>query len=157
MKKTNAMRILDKEKIEYEISEYKVDEEDLSAVHAADELGVSVKIVYKTLVLQGKNNNYMVACIQGDSAIDLKKLAKLAGEKKVELIKQKDLIALTGYMRGGVSPIGMKKKYSTYLDESMFEHKKIYFSAGERGKQIITAPEYLKKVVDGIVGDIQEA
>lgn len=156
MKKTNAMRLLDKEKIDYRVSQYPVDESDLSAVHAAEALGADIKQVYKTLVLQGKSGGYMVACIQGDAAIDLKKLAKIAGEKNVEMIKQKDLQGLTGYMRGGVSPLGMKKKYPTFLDETMFSQTEIYFSAGERGKQIILAPELLKKMVDGVSGDIQE-
>lgn len=147
MKKTNAMRLLDQKKIEYDTTEYRVDESDLSATHAAQMLGVDVKYVYKTLVLKAKNGDLLVACLPGAKEVDLKALAKLSGHKKIEMIKMKDLIELTGYIRGGVSPIGMKKNYPTYLDESMFELDKIYFSAGERGKQIHMDPSSLEKLL----------
>ncbi|MCT4663233.1 MAG: Cys-tRNA(Pro) deacylase [Tissierellales bacterium] len=148
MKKTNAMRLLDQKKVEYKTTEYKVDEADLSATHAAKMLGVDVKLVYKTLVLRAKNGDILIACIPGAEEIDLKALAKTSGHKKIEMIKMKELLGLTGYIRGGVSPLGMKKQYKTYLEESMFELENIYFSAGERGKQIYMSPSKLEKVLN---------
>jgi len=153
MKKTNAMRILDSKKISYEMTTYLVDEKDLSAIHAAEMLGVNVKYVYKTLVLRTKNNDIIVVCLPGAKEINLKSLAKCAGFKKVEMVKMKEIQDLTGYIRGGVSPLGMKKSYDTYLDESMFELDKIYFSAGERGKQIYMNPKDLKNILDAKTGN----
>lgn len=148
MKKTNAARILDKHKIYYEIVEYRVDEEDLSALHVAHDTGQDVKSIFKTLVCVDENNIPLVACIPGDDELDLKALAKLAGIKKCTMIPMKDLLKLTGYMRGGCSPFGMKKQYRTFFDESAFEHEKIFVSAGVRGKQLLIEPKVLLDLLD---------
>ena len=114
--KTNVMRLLDKAKISYEAKEYPVDENDLSGSHVADLLGVDHGSMFKTLVLKGDKTGYLVCCIPVDGEVDLKKAAKAAGDKKVEMLPMKDLLAVTGYIRGGCSPIGMKKRFPTYLD-----------------------------------------
>ena len=118
MVKTNAMRMLDKAKIEYRTKEYEVDENDLSGSHAADMMGVDHGSVFKTLVLKGEKMGYLVCCIPVDAELDLKKTARAAGDKKVEMIHMKDLLAVTGYIRGGCSPIGMKKQFPTFVEES---------------------------------------
>lgn len=115
--KTNVMRLLDAAKIPYEAKSYPVDEEDLSGSHAADMMGVDHGSMFKTLVLKGEKTGYLVCCIPVDDEVDLKKAARAAGDKKVEMIHMKDLLPVTGYIRGGCSPIGMKKKFPTYLDE----------------------------------------
>lgn len=138
--KTNVMRLLDAAKIHYEEKEYPVDENDLSGSHAADLMGVDHGSMFKTLVLKGEKTGYLVCCIPVDGEVDLKKAAKAAGDKKVELLPMKDLLATTGYIRGGCSPIGMKKKFPTYIDESANGYEKIAVSAGQRGMQIILSP-----------------
>ncbi|MEF9940411.1 MAG: Cys-tRNA(Pro) deacylase [Clostridium sp.] len=143
MTKTNVMRLLDAANIAYEAGEYEVDEEDLSGSHAADQMGVDHDTMYKTLVLKNDKNAYLVCCIPVDEELDLKKVAKAAKDKKVELIPMKDLLALTGYMRGGCSPIGMKKKFSTYIEETAVLYERIMVSAGMRGVQISINPEDL--------------
>lgn len=148
MTKTNVMRLLDAAGIEYESGEYEVDEEDLSGSHAADMLGVDHDSMYKTLVLKGEKTGYLVCCIPVDEELDLKKTAKAAGDKKVELIHMKDLLGLTGYIRGGCSPIGMKKKFPTYIEETAVLYDRIYISAGMRGVQVALNPEQLAEYIE---------
>lgn len=143
MTKTNVMRLLEAVGITYEAGEYEVDEDDLSGSHAADALGVDHDTMYKTLVLKSDKNTYLVCCVPVDEELDLKKAAKAAGEKKVDLIAMKDLLPLTGYMRGGCSPIGMKKKFPTYIEETATLYDNILVSAGQRGVQVSLNPNAL--------------
>ena len=129
MKKTNAARMLDKLKITYELIEYQIDESDLSAVHLAETAGIPISLVFKTLVLEGDKNGNLVCIIPGGDEIDLKKAAIASSNKKVAMIKMKDLEPLTGYIRGGCSPLGMKKQFPVYMDENAFNHPLIYISA----------------------------
>jgi len=152
--KTNAMRQLDSAGIEYEMAEYAVDESDLSAVHAAEELGVSEDEIFKTLVTRGDNGLLSVFVIPSAASLDLKKAAAVSGNKKIEMIHVKEIFDLTGYIRGGCSPIGMKKQYPTYIDETAVLFDKIYFSAGKRGVQIILSPEILADFVGAEFADI---
>lgn len=140
MKKTNAARIFDRLKISYELIEYEVDESDLSAVHLAETAGIPIDQVYKTLVLEGDKNGNFVCIIPGDAEIDLKKAAIASLNKKVALIPMKDLEPLTGYIRGGCSPLGMKKNFPVYIDDAAFNQNFIYISAGARGMQIKLSP-----------------
>lgn len=151
MKKTNAARILDRLKIKYELKTYKVDLNDLSAVHVAQDAGMNIKTVFKTLVARSDKNDIVMACIPGDDELNLKKLAKASNHKKVEMIHVKELQALTGYIRGGCSPLGAKKDYPVYLDESALNWDKIAISAGTRGEQILIAPQDLIKAVNATV------
>ena len=157
MKKTNVMRILDKNKILYKINEYEYDESDLSAIAMADKTGINVDRIFKTLVLLGDKTGYLVACISGEQELDLKKLAKVSKNKRVEMIHMKDLLRITGYMRGGCSPLGMKKTFPTYMGESCLDFKNICISGGKRGLQIEISPknliEILKIHVDNISVD----
>ena len=143
MTRTNVIRLLDAAGIEYEAGEYEVDENDLSGSHAADMMGVDHDSMFKTLVLRGEKTGYLVCCIPVDEELDLKKVAKAAGDKKVEMIHMKELLPLTGYIRGGCSPIGMKKKFPTYIEETAVLFDKIAVSAGMRGVQILIDPEQL--------------
>lgn len=152
--KTNAMRQLDAAGIEYEMAEYDVDESDLSGVHAAEELGVSEDEVFKTLVTRGYNNLLSVFVIPSGANLDLKKAAAASGNKRIEMIHVKELFDLTGYIRGGCSPIGMKKQYPTFIDETAVLFDKIYFSAGKRGVQIILSPETLADFIGAEFADI---
>ena len=145
--KTNAARLLDKAKIAYELIPYEVDEADLSAVHVAASLGEDVNCVFKTLVLHGDKSGYFVCVIPGENEIDLKLAAKVSGNKKCDLIPVKELLPLTGYIRGGCSPIGMKKQFPTYIHETCMQHPYIYISAGVRGLQLKLAPQDLIKEV----------
>ncbi len=145
--KTNVMRLLDAAGIAYSSVEYPVDENDLSGVHVAAVLGQDVDTVFKTLVLKGEKTGYLVCCIPVAEELDLKKAARAAGDKKVEMIPMKDLLAVTGYIRGGCSPIGMKKKFPTYIEETAVLFDEIAVSAGVRGAQIIINPEQLKEYV----------
>jgi len=143
MKKTNAARILDRLKISYELIEYEVDESDLSAVHVAATAGIQIDQVYKTLVLEGDKTGHFVCIVQGGDEIDLKKAALASSNKKVAMIPMKDIEPLTGYIRGGCSPLGMKKNFPVYIDTSAFDQPVIYISAGVRGMQIKLAPDDL--------------
>lgn len=154
MKKTNAMRILDRNKIPYVINEYEYDEADLSAVAMAKKTNVDIDRIFKTLVLLGDKTGYLVACISGESELDLKKLAKISKNKKVEMIHMKDLLKITGYMRGGCSPLGMKKSFPTYMGNSCLNFETIVISGGKRGMQIEIDPNKLIKVLDIHVDDI---
>ena len=141
--KTNVARLLDKAKIAYELIPYEVDENDLSAVHVAASLGENIEQVFKTLVLHGDKSGYFVCVIPGEHEVDLKMAAKVSGNKKCDLIPMKELLPLTGYIRGGCSPIGMKKHFPTYIHHTAGQFDHIYVSAGQRGLQIRIAPEDL--------------
>lgn len=156
MKKTNAARILDRLKINYELVEYHADPDDLSAVHLAESSGLPLENIYKTLVLQGDKNGIFVCLIPGGNEIDLKKAAMVSSNKKAALIKMKDLEPLTGYIRGGCSPLGMKKNYPIYLDESAFKLNIIYVSAGVRGLQIKITPSDLSTATHAAKADLTE-
>jgi len=147
MKKTNAARILDKHKIPYEVVEYKVDENDLSALHVAQDTRTDIKTIFKTLVTVDEKNQPIVACIAGDEELDLKALAKVAGVKKCTMIPLKDVLKVTGYVRGGCSPFGMKKQYRTFVDEDALLHVKILVSAGVRGQQLLLSPKEFEKAL----------
>ena len=145
--KTNAARLLDKAKIAYELIPYEVDENDLSAIHVADSLGENIEQVFKTLVLHGDKNGHFVCVIPGEHEVDLKLAAKASGNKKCDLITMKELLPLTGYIRGGCTPIGMKKPFPTYIHESCLNYPYIYISAGQRGLQLKLDPNDLIKEV----------
>ena len=145
--KTNAARLLDKAKIPYELIPYEVDENDLSAIHVADSLGENIEQVFKTLVLHGDKNGYFVCVIPGEHEVDLKLAAKASGNKKCDLIPMKELLPLTGYIRGGCTPIGIKKTFPTYIHESCLNYPYIYISAGQRGLQLKLDPNDLIKEV----------
>lgn len=152
--KTNVMRLLDKAKIKYEAKEYPVDENDLSGSHAADLMGVDHGSMFKTLVLKGEKTGYLVCCIPVDGEVDLKKAAKAAGDKKVEMLPMKELLPTTGYIRGGCSPIGMKKRFPTYLDRSAMNYEAIAVSAGMRGVQVVLSPRDLGDYVGAKIADL---
>ncbi|AFQ46401.1 Cys-tRNA(Pro) deacylase [Desulfosporosinus meridiei] len=152
--KTNAARILDKNRIPYELKEYVVDESDLSAVTVANKVGLSIEQVYKTLVARGDKTGVIVACIQGDHELYLKGLAALSGNKKVEIVSLKEVLPLTGYIRGGVSPIGMKKSYPVYIDSSITNQEKVSVSAGLRGFQLYLNPHDLISITKAHLGTI---
>ena len=137
MNKTNAMRQLDAAKIKYEICEYEVDENDLSGTHIADQIGLPYEQVFKTIVTRGDKTGYLVFCIPCHKEIDLKAAASATGNKRVEPIHVKELLGLTGYIRGGCSPVGMKKKFATMFDQSALTQEKITVSAGVRGMQLL--------------------
>jgi Cys-tRNA(Pro)/Cys-tRNA(Cys) deacylase len=141
MKKTNAARILDGLKISYELREYEVDEDDLSALSVAHKVNLPIEQVFKTLVLRGDKNGVVVACVPGNAELDLKALAVVSGNKKVEMVNIKELLQLTGYIRGGCSPIGLKKPYPVYLHESAKDFLFISISAGIRGCQVLIAAD----------------
>ena len=152
---TNAMRLLKQASIPFDTSEYEVDESDLSGVHAAAMLGIDPDCMFKTLVARGdKKGGLYVFCIPVAEELDLKKCASAVGEKKIEMVHVKELLGLTGYIRGGCSPIGMKKKYPTYIDETAILFDQIYVSAGMRGQQIILNPEDLRAYTDAEFVDL---
>ena len=136
MNKTNAMRLLDAAKIKYEVCEYEVDENNLAGTHVAEQIGLPLEMVFKTIVTKGDKTGYMVFCIPCDKEINLKKAAAVTGNKKIEPLHVKDLLGLTGYIRGGCSPVGMKKKFPTYFDASVNDREMITISAGVRGAQL---------------------
>ena len=141
--KTNAARLLDKAKISYELIPYEVDENDLSAVHVAASLGENIDQVFKTLVLHGDKTGYFVCVIPGDKEVNLKLAAKVSGNKSCDMIPMKELLSVTGYIRGACSPVGMKKHCPTYIHETCLEFPYIYVSAGQRGLQIKIDPKEL--------------
>jgi Cys-tRNA(Pro)/Cys-tRNA(Cys) deacylase len=143
--KTNVARLLDKAGVKYELIPYEVDENDLSAIHVAASLGEDIEQVFKTLVLKGDKNGYFVCVIPGEHEVDLKLAAKVSGNKKCDLIPMKELLPLTGYIRGGCSPIGMKKHFPTFIHSTCNDFAYIYVSAGVRGLQIKIAPADLIK------------
>ena len=152
--KTNAARILDQKKVKYELVPYTVDENDLAATHVAEQLGEDIAQVFKTLVLRGDKNGLLVCVIPGDKEVDLKKAAKVSGNKKVEMIAMKELLPLTGYIRGGCCPIGMKKPYPTWFHSTCSDFPFIYISAGVRGLQLQINPNDLLKVTGAGIADL---
>ena len=151
--KTNAMRMLDRAKIPYEIFTYEVDESDLSGTHVADDVGLPYSQVFKTLVAKGDKTGFAVFVIPVDCEIDLK-AAAVSNNKRVEMIAVKDLLATTGYIRGGCSPVGMKKQFPTYFDSAVAKHDKIAVSAGVRGCQLFLETEKLIEFTKAEVKDI---
>lgn len=143
MTKTNAMRLLDQAGISYRAKEYDFDENDLNGMHAAAGIGMPPEQVFKTLVAHAGKTGCVVFCIPVCCELDLKKAAQAAGEKKIELVHVKELLGLTGYLRGGCSPIGMKKRFPTYIDETAALYDEIGISGGCRGCQILLRPSEL--------------
>ena len=153
-KKTNAARLLDQLKIAYELIPYEVDENDLGAAHIAEQLGQPIERLFKTLVLRGDKNGLLVCVIPGAEEVDLKKAARVSGNKKVEMIHVKELLPLTGYIRGGCSPIGMKKPLPTWFHQSLTDYEAVYCSAGQRGLQFCIAPTDLLRAAKGTLADL---
>lgn len=152
--KTNAARLLDKAGISYELIPYEVDPENLAATHVAEQLGEDIERVFKTLVLRGDRNGIFVCVVPGDMEVDLKAAAKISGNKSAEMIAMKELLPTTGYIRGGCSPIGMKKHFPTYIHATAVEFDFIYVSAGVRGIQVKIAPQSLISFIGATVGEI---
>ena len=155
--KTNVARLLDKAKIPYSLVPYVVDESDLGAQHIADQLDEDINQVFKTLVLTGDRTKFFVCVIPGNMEVDLKKAAKVSGNKKAEMLHMKDLLPTTGYIRGGCSPIGMKKSFPTFFHSSCLNYDYIYVSAGQRGLQLKIKPQQLVDYVRASVADITAA
>lgn len=156
MTKTNAMRLMEQAGIPIRVMEYEVDESDLSGLHAAEQLGMPPEQIFKTLVARGDKNGICVFCIPVCCELDLKKAAKISGNKKVEMIHVKELLGLTGYIRGGCSPVGMKKQYPTYIEETAIIYDEIGVSAGVRGEQMLVNPEKLIDYCRMIPTDLME-
>ena len=154
--KTNACRILDQRKVAYEMISYEVDENDLGAQHIADQLGEDIDQVFKTLVLRGDKIGYFVCVIPGNDELDLKKTAKATGNKSCDLIPMKELLPLTGYIRGGCSPVGMKKQFPTFIHETCELFDYIYVSAGVRGLQFKLNPQDLIQTVGMTVAELTQ-
>lgn len=154
IEKTNAARLLDKAGIGYSLVPYEVDENDLAAQHIASQLGEPVEQVFKTLVLSGDRTGYFVCVVPGNAEVDLKAAAKVSGNKKCDLIPMKDLLQVTGYIRGGCSPVGMKKPFPTYFHSTALDYPEIYVSAGVRGLQFRISPGELIQYVKASVADI---
>ena len=152
--KTNAARLLDQKKISYQLIPYEVNEQHLDAGHVAQSLGENIEQVFKTLVLKGDKSGYFVCVIPGDKEVDLKKVAKVSGNKNCDLIPMKELLPTTGYIRGGCSPIGMKKAFPTYIHSTATNFEYIYISAGVRGLQIQIAPNDLTAISNATLCDI---
>ncbi len=152
--KTNAARLLETAGIPFRLVPYKFDENDLAAQHVAEELGEDIRQVFKTLVLHGERTGYFVCVIPGNCEVDLKKAASAAGDKKAEMLPMKELLATTGYIRGGCSPVGMKKPFPTFFHESALDFERIYVSAGVRGLQLEVAPAKLINYVGATVCNI---
>lgn len=153
-KKTNVARKLDELKIDYQLIEYAVDEEHLDAIHVAHEVGMPAAQVFKTLCVRGDKNGVMFAVIPGDGELDLKALAKVSGNKRAELVALKEVLPLTGYIRGGCSPLGAKKNYPVYMDESSNVWAQIAISAGQRGMQILASPTDLQRATNATVAPL---
>lgn len=154
MNKTNVIRLLEAAKIPYELLEYPVDESDLSGESAAKKLGKDPAQIFKTLVFVGEKNGFGVCCIPSCEELDLKKTAKIFGEKKIEMLHVKDLLKITGYIRGGCSPIGMKKQFPTVIDETAVLFDKIYVSAGVRGETVGVEPNTLAEYIGARLLDV---
>src|SRR4051794_37125002 len=152
--KTNTARILDAAGVSYELRAYEVDESDLSAPHVAEEIGMPPEQVFKTLVVRGDRAGVVLACIPANSELDLKALAAASGSKKVELVAVKEVLGLTGYIRGGVSPVGTKKPYPLYLDETAELWDVVSVSAGVRGLQMLLAPADLVRITGAVIAAI---
>ena len=152
--KTNAARLLDRAGIAYELIPYRVDENDLAAAHVAEQLGEDIATVFKTLVLRGDRTGHFVCVIPGDREVDMKAAARISGNKKCDLIPMKELLPVTGYIRGGCSPIGMRKPFPTFIHSTCTDHSYIYISAGVRGLQIRIAPADLLRFTGASVADL---
>lgn len=152
--KTNAARLLDKAGIAYRLIPYEFDENDLAAQHVAESLNQPIEQVFKTLVLHGDRTGHIVCVVPGNGEVDLKALAKVSGNKKVEMILMKDLLGVTGYIRGGCSPIGMKKRFPTYIHSSAADFNVIYISAGVRGLQFEIAPSDLISFTGAVLAEV---
>ena len=152
--KTNAMRLLDRSDITYEVRTYDYDPGDLSGLKAAASLGMPVEQVYKTLVARGDRTGFLVCCLAVQRSVDLKKLAQISGNKCVELIHVNELLPLTGYLRGGCSPLGMKKKWPAYIDEAVLSQNQVAVCAGQRGLQMLLKPQDLIRAVQATAGPI---
>ena len=152
--KTNAVRILDARSIEHSLHSYNVDENDLSGMTVAHKIGAEEETVFKTLVASGDKTGTIIFCIPVTEELNLKKAAAASGNKKIEMVKVKDLLALTGYIRGGCSPVGMKKDYPVFIEETAQLFDKIFVSAGIRGMQIKISPEDLKEITSSVFADI---
>ena len=156
MKKTNAARLLDARGIHYELAEYEVDETDLSVTKLAIKINQNIEQIFKTLVLRGDKTGIFVVVVPGNAEVDLKKAAKISANKSAAMVHQKELLPLTGYIRGGCSPLGMKKPYPIYIHESCLEFSFIYISAGQRGLQIRLNPQDLIEITGAVTGDVAE-
>lgn len=155
--KTNAARILDRLGIAYELKSYNFDPDDLAAHHVAEELGEPIEQVYKTLTLRGDRTGILVCVVAGNREVDLRKAARVSGNKKVEMIPMKELLPTTGYIRGGCTSIGMKKQYPTYISEEAADFPFIYVSAGQRGLQLKLSPADLLKAAKAEYADISSS
>ncbi len=154
--KTIAARMLDQLKIGYELRAYDVDESELDAITVAHKVGMPPEATFKTLVVRGDKSGILLACIPGNAELDLKKLAAVTGNKKVELAAVKEIQSLTGYIRGGVSPLGSKKRYPVWMDEAALTHARISVSAGQRGLQMILSPDDLQKAATATLASISK-
>ena len=152
--KTNAVRLLEAAGVPFGTVEYEVDENDLAAQHVANQLGEDINCVFKTLVLRGERTGLFVCVIPGNCEVDIKKAASVAGDKKAEMIAMKELLPLTGYIRGGCSPVGMKKPFPTFFHSTATDFETIYVSAGMRGLQLRIAPQALIDFVGAAVADV---
>lgn len=155
IEKTNAARLLDRAKIAYQLVPYQVDENNLAATHVAQSLREPIEQVYKTLVLKGDRNGHFVCIVQGDKEVDLKAAAKVSGNKYAEMIPMKELLPTTGYIRGGCTPIGMKKRFPTFIDSTALQYDHIFISAGVRGLQIKIDPKELIDFVGAVVAEVE--
>ena len=151
--KTNAMRMLDIAKIPYEIKEYEVDESDLSGTHIADQVGLPYEMVFKTIVTKGDKTGYCVFCLPCHKEIDFKAAARVSGNKSIEPLHVKDLLGITGYVRGGCSPVGMKKKFPTFFDASASALDKLTVSAGMKGAQLLVESKAILEYTEATLGD----
>lgn len=152
--KTNASRLLEAAGVKFDLVPYTVDPDNLAADHVAEELGEDINTVFKTLVLKGERVGHFVCVVPGNREVDLKKAAKAAGDKKADLIAMKDLLATTGYIRGGCSPVGMKKAFPTFFHSSATDFQRIFVSAGVRGLQLSISPTDLINYVGATVTDL---
>jgi len=152
--KTNAVRLLEAAGVPFGTVEYEVDENDLAAQHVANQLGEDINCVFKTLVLRGERTGLFVCVIPGNCEVDIKKAASVAGDKKAEMIAMKEMLPLTGYIRGGCSPVGMKKPFPTFFHSTAIDFETIYVSAGMRGLQLRIAPQALIDFVGAAVADV---
>lgn len=154
IQKTNVCRLLDASNIEYRLIEYAVDESDLSATHVAEMIGEDIDAVFKTIVLEGDKTGHFVCVVPGACEVDLKKAARASGNKSCKPVAQKELLPLTGYIRGGCSPIGMKKPFPSFIDETCLISENIFVSAGQRGMQLCIKPQDLINYVPLTVCDL---
>lgn len=156
MVKTNVMRLLEQAGIPYRAMEYEVDENNLGGEHVADLINMPPEQVFKTLVAKGEKKGFVVFCIPVNLELDLKKAATDIGDKKIEMLHVKDLLGTTGYIRGGCSPIGMKKKFPTYMDETAILYDEITVSAGIRGCQLCIPREMLVEYIEAVLCDVTQ-